>query len=83
VTAKKFESRLSYQANKYISNRVSSIVLPMQSCEPYYQDCGGGYPTPWECDQPISNPYDCDECYRVGGCCVRKISPTISQRRCG
>jgi hypothetical protein len=40
------------------------------------------YPTPWKCSRPISDPSNCGMCIRAGGCCQRKISADVSERRC-
>src|SRR6478672_10670800 len=53
--------------------------LPVQQeCVSDFRRCRT-YPTPWRCNKPISNPHDCNACFRVGGCCYRDISPGISQ----
>lgn len=52
------------------------------SCDISCTSCGQQYPTPWVCDRPISNPNDCGECFRVGGCCHREIAPGIGQQTC-
>jgi hypothetical protein len=40
------------------------------------------YPTPWTCSRTISDPTNCGECIRAGGCCYRKISADIGQSVC-
>ena len=56
--------------------------LPVQQeCVSYFRRCET-YPTPWRCNKPIPNPYDCSACFRVGGCCYRDLSPGIGQVEC-
>jgi hypothetical protein len=51
----------------------------VQGCR---NECAISYPTPWRCNKPIPNPYDCTACFRVGGCCYRNLSPDIGQVEC-